>query len=143
MKKSPRCYPPNSDLDVLFKRVLYGGRKGRAARKRLADWSGNGDRPFTKYMAYSGLLSEGKNNDLNIIKQYRRTYKKNMESAQVDPRGAAVNCIGTPHCHGYGHRHEHVPACPEFAKGTTLGLEFVIVVDDSRRVPSHAGKFCR
>lgn len=74
-KRYGRYYSPNSDLDVLFKRVLYGGRKGRSARKRLADWASNGDKPFTKYMAYAGLLSEGKNNDLNIIKQYRRSYK--------------------------------------------------------------------
>lgn len=28
-----------------------------------------------------------------------------------------MSCLGTPRCHGYGHRHEHVPACPEAITG--------------------------
>lgn len=75
-----RTYRPNSDIDTLCKRVLYGGRKGKSARKRLADWSARysrGKRPrFTKYQAYCCLLSEGNNNELNIIAQYRREYKR-------------------------------------------------------------------
>lgn len=55
-------YPPNASLEACARRVIYGGRKGRSAARRLGLWlhSGRGPLPkYTKYPAYSVLVTKG------------------------------------------------------------------------------------